>query len=106
MDIEMRFQQFVQAGLYLRGWSPKTASLYLQALACFLRFRQSLVEGTSDKTPTASPLTKAQLEAWLVWMRQQVRTAAGCNIYTCVFNSFCSWLNEQGLLKDKIKIKK
>jgi hypothetical protein len=39
-------------------------------------------------------------------MRQNGRTQAGCNIYTCVFNSFCSWLNEQGLLKEQIRIKK
>lgn len=47
-------------------------------------------------------LTKAHLEAWVIWMRQNGRTPAG-NLYTCVFNSFCSWLNEQGPLKIKIK---
>lgn len=27
-------------------------------------------------------------------------------MYTCVFDSFCSWLKEQGLLKETIKVKK
>ena len=35
MDIEKLFEQFIKAGLYLRGWSPKTASLYQQAFQCF-----------------------------------------------------------------------
>lgn len=103
--LQKHFENFVQSGLYLRGWSPKTASLYRQAFACYQRFQQSLV-GTGMSVPEGDCLNKAQLEAWVVWMRQSGRTPAGCNIYTCVFNSFCSWLNEQGLLKEQIKIKK
>jgi hypothetical protein len=94
MDLQKLFEQFVKAGLYLRGWSPKTASLYRQAFQCFHRFQESLRTGeTAQEIP--GPLTKAHLEAWLIWMRANGRTPAGCNIYTCVFNSFCSWLNEQ-----------
>lgn len=113
MDLHKLFGQFIQAGLYLRGWSPKTASLYQQAFLCFTRFQAAqrdsgaVAPADADLVVIASsPLTKSSLEAWVVWMRQQGRTPAGCNIYTCVFNSFCSWLNEQGLLKERIKIRK
>jgi len=109
--LTQQFERFINAGVYLRGWSPKTASLYRQAFQCYLRFQQSQRDA-GDSNPAGATvtercvITKAQLEAWLVWMRQSGRTPAGCNIYTCVFNSFCSWLNEQGVLKERIKIRK
>jgi integrase/recombinase XerD len=106
MGLENQFEQFVKAGLYLRGWSPKTASLYRQAFLCFTRFQESLGDSLESGSVRPDGLTKAYLEAWVVWMRQNGRTPAGCNIYACVFNSFCSWLNEQGLLKEHIKLKK
>lgn len=104
MSLESLFDQFVQSGLYLRAWSPKTASLYRQAFTCFQRFQQSLRSAVAENS--GNELTKAQLETWVMWMRQNGRTPAGCNIYSCVFNSFCSWLKEQGLMTQQIKIKK
>jgi hypothetical protein len=40
-------------------------------------------------------ITKAQLEAWIIWMRQNGRSPAGCNVYIRAMNAFCSYLVEQ-----------
>lgn len=69
------FQEFLKSGLYLRGWSPKTVLVYKRA---FTSFQQSQRDDTG--TPEGAPdISKAQLEAWIVWMRG--RTPSGCNIY-------------------------
>jgi site-specific recombinase XerD len=96
------FEQFIQSGLYLRGWSVKTPIVYRRA---FTSFQQSL-ESASDVSETdATFLSKAQLEAWVVLRRQAGMSAAGINIYIRAMNSFCSWLKENGHVKEQIKLK-
>lgn len=106
MSVEKLFEQFVQSGLYLRAWSPKTAILYRQAFQNFQRFQQSLRETPEPPNESGKVISKAQLEAWVVWMRQSGKTPAGCNIYICVFNAFSSWLKEQGHVREHLRLAK
>jgi site-specific recombinase XerD len=98
-----RFQQFVQSGLYLRNWSPRTAKTYGQALASYQRFQQSLGPALCDEG--APLLSKARLEAWIVWLRQQGLTPGGTNVYIRTFNSFLSWLHEEGHIDRHIRLR-
>jgi site-specific recombinase XerD len=102
MTLEKLFGDFIQSGLYLKGWSVKTPIIYRQALTSFQR---SLPEKTYQKTSAASPLTKAQLEAWIVNRRQAGMSASCCNIYMRAMNSFCSWLKENDHVKEHIVLK-
>jgi site-specific recombinase XerC len=109
MDLQKAFEQFIQAGLYLRGRSPKTPIIYRRELASFTSFQTSLREHLPDAAvgggPTTDSLTKAHLEAGVVSMRQNGMSPAGCNIYIRAMNAFCSWLLEQELLKSPIRLK-
>jgi site-specific recombinase XerD len=69
-------EQFLQHGLYLRNWSNTTIRTYRQGLACL-----------GIERPT-----KADLEAWVVGMRQRGLTPGGCNMYIRTVNSYLSWL--------------
>src|SRR5690349_25098080 len=54
------FERFIQHGRFLKNWSPKTIRSYRQA---FSSFQNSLPEGRTGSH------TKADLEAWVAWMR-------------------------------------
>ena len=84
MDVPIWFDQFLQAGFYLRGWSPKTAVIYRRA---FTSFWPSASPPRSDGHGHAA-LTKPALEAWVVEMRQRGLSPAGCNIYIRTMNAF------------------
>jgi integrase/recombinase XerD len=97
MDLEKRFAEFLQAGLYLRGWSHKTPVIYRRA---FASFQQSL-----GSEPVQGPIAKAQLEAWIVSRRQAGMSPAGVNIYIRAMNAFCSWLKENGYVAEHIVLR-
>jgi integrase/recombinase XerD len=89
------FDDFLKHGKYLRNWSPRTLRTYRQAWSSF----QSSLPGK------ASEPTKAQLEAWVVWMRERGVSPSGCNMYIRTMNSYLSWLHvEHGLEKLKLKL--
>lgn len=88
---------FLKQGLYLRNWSPRTVRTYKQAFSSFqaaLRDTGTLEESASRDLPQL--LTKSSLEAWVIWLREKGVSAGGCNMYIRTFNSFLSWLKEEG----------
>lgn len=109
MDVAKRFESFVQSGLYLRGWSTKTPVIYRRAFASFQQsLRCARCEGvppSATGVPGAVVITKAQLEIWIVWMRQRGLSPAGVNMYIRAMNAFCSWLKEQGDVSEHIVLK-
>ena len=64
MDLKKLFEEFVQAGLYLRGWSPKTPIIYRRAWASF----EASCAGVTS-------LTKPALERWIVSRRCSIPAA-------------------------------
>ena len=104
MELEKCFESFVQAGRFLKNWSPKTVRSYQQA---FTSFQQSLASSSADVVADAGRvvLTKAQLETWVVWMRQKGMAPGGCNVYIRGFNSFLSWLAEEGHTPTRLRLK-
>jgi integrase/recombinase XerD len=101
------FDSFIKEGRYLRGWSPRTAAIYEAAYANFTRFQQSLRQDASAMTGSGIPIpvSKTQLGAWIVWMREQGFTAGGCNVNIRSINSFLSWLNEEGHIENPLRAK-
>lgn len=80
MNIQELFADYIKSGLYLRGWSPKTAVIYQRAFASF----------------GAGELTKSNLEGWIISRRQAGMSPCGINIYIRAMNSFSAWLKEEG----------
>src|SRR4051812_36439693 len=105
------FEDFLRAGLYLKNCSPKTLRTYKQAWSSFSSFRQSLRESGSLNPgpildgPAVNSLSKAQLEAWVVWMRERGIAAGGVNMYIRTMNSFCTWLGEEGHTPQRLRLK-
>lgn len=103
MNLQNLFEQYLQHGKYLKGWSEKTPIVYTRA---FTSFQQSLAAGCKGTIcEDDAEINKAQLEAWVVCMRQKPLAPACINIYIRSLNSFCAWLKEEGHLKDEIKLK-
>ena len=50
-------------------------------------------------------ISKTQLDAFVIWMRQRGLTAGGCNMYIRTVNSFLSWLHEEGHVGQHLRIK-
>jgi integrase/recombinase XerD len=97
MDAPTLFEQFVQAGLYLRGWSPKTVVIYRRAFVSFTR--------SQDNAAGSTELTKVSFELWIVRMRQRGLSPAGCNIYIRAMNAFSSWLQEQNYIAEAVVLR-
>lgn len=95
MILKEQFDAYIKAGLYLKGWSPKTAVVYRRAFASV-----QLNQRGKDNV-----LTKAQLEAWVISMRERGMSPAGCNIYIRAMNAFSAWLAEEGHIPSAIKLK-
>ena len=86
-------EAFLKAGIYLRNWRPRTVSTYRQGLTC-------LYQTIPDPIPT-----KADLDGWVIAMRECGLTAGGCNMYIRTVNSFLSWMREEGQLDTHLRVK-
>ncbi len=69
-------ERFLQQGQYLRNWSATTLRTLRQGL-------NSLSSVVHDDPPT-----KANLEAWVIGLRQKGLTPGGCNMYIRTVNSY------------------
>ena len=101
MDLKHLFTEFTRHGKFLRSWSHRTAAIYLTAFESFTRFQESQCE--SDYT--SRTLTKAHLEAWVIWMRGRGHSGAGCNVHIRSMNSFLAWLKEQEHIPQGLRLK-
>jgi len=85
-------EDFLKAGLYLRGWSKTTLRTYRQAFGSLNRF------GLKE-------LSKSELEKWVIWLKENNVSAGGCNMYIRTINSFCSWLKEENHIETPLQLK-
>jgi len=88
-DLLPLHQKFLTAGAYLRNWSSTTLRTYGQAL---------------HRLGLARP-TKAELDAWVIRLRQQGLSPGGVNMYARALNSYLTWLHEDGHVDARLKIK-
>ena len=100
MDLDKLFEDYVNHGIYLRGWDSKTTAIYRRA---FENFREGLIGIPLEHE---SELSKTHLETWVVWMRKQERAPAYINIHLRAFNAFCHWLHEEGHTKQRLKLRR
>ena len=81
-------ESFVEQGLYLRNWSPKTVRSYRQAL-----------RSCPDE------LSKSSLNSMVISLRQRGLSAGGINVRIRAINSFLTWLHEEGHLSERLRLK-
>jgi integrase/recombinase XerD len=87
-------QSFLDAGKYLRNWSPKTVPTYQRALTVLC------------ETVPVENITQPALNAWVVSLRQRGLEPSGANCYIKAANSFLTWLHESGHLEKRLIIKR
>jgi len=84
-----RFDEFIRHGVYLRNWRPTTVRTYRQGLASL-----------GVEVPT-----KADLDAWVIRLRERGLTPGGCNMYIRTVNSYLTWLHEEGHTPTRLRVK-
>ena len=84
------FEKFIKEKEFLCGLSPKSLSSYRQAYNAYQRV-------LSNTALVSFPLpTKDSLKDFVVKMRESGINPGGCNSYIRSFNSFLTWLHENG----------
>lgn len=89
------FQQSLQSGIRTHGAGSVTSGPAPVEPGYYLQ----------DGAISHSAITKAQLEAWIVWLRTKGVTPGGVNMYLRTINSFLSWLASEGYSKDQLRLK-
>src|SRR5687767_7983346 len=90
------FEKFVRHGVYIKGWSTRTPDVYRRAYASLQQSLGDAPEGV---------ITRTQLQAWVIFMRERGLTPAGINIDIRSMNSYLTWLHEEGIVKEHLKLK-
>jgi hypothetical protein len=70
MNIALAADDFIKHGTYLRNWSPRTVATYTTGINALRR-----------AVGNDSELTKADLQHFVISMRERGLTAGGCNMY-------------------------
>jgi len=79
-------EAFIKHGVYLRNWSSRTVRTYRQGL--------NALEGViADE----HGLTKPNLAAFVIAMRERGQSPGGINMYARTINSYLSWLHAEGM---------
>jgi site-specific recombinase XerD len=90
MSLDQLVAQFIQQGIYLRNWSPKTVRTYQQSLC---------------RLPIALPLSKDTLNAAVIALRERGLTPGGINIRLRSLNSLLTWAHDEGHLSERLRVK-
>lgn len=94
MDLNGLFERFVKEKTFLLGVTPKTIRWYRQRWNAFTR-----TIGTPDV------LDRFVLNEFVIKLRESGIKPRSCNVYICSINSFPSWLWENNLISERLKIK-
>lgn len=93
------FKQFLKERIYLKAVTPKTRIWYESSWKAF----QASQAAIDEEIP--SSLTKARLQAFVVYMRDRGRRPRSVNTYLQALNAFAKWLHEESHAPERVRIK-
>src|SRR5687767_2695831 len=93
--LDQLFERFLRERTYIHNVMPKTCDWYQSAWQAFKR---------SQKV-TPSEITKADLLAFVVHLRERGVKPVSCNTGLRALNAFCRWLHEQGEAPALVKLR-
>lgn len=96
-SLDTLFQQFLRERRYLKNVSPDTLEWYEMAWATF---RRTPIEQPSEP----AQLTRANLEAFVVALRDRGLRPVTCNTWVKALNAFFRWLHQRGDVAALIKL--
>lgn len=91
MKFDHYFTQFTQERRYLKNSSELTIQFYKDSWKAYKRF--------------CSDINKQELTKFVVGMREAGTSPVTCNVRIRGMNSFLSWLHEQGVTTEHLRIK-
>lgn len=94
--MEQVFEQFVKDKTYIKNVTPKTISFYRQSFSAFRRSYRGELKDVS----------KADLNNFVVSLRERGMSPNGANCYVRGVNSFFSWCFENELIGAKLSVPK
>jgi integrase/recombinase XerD len=93
--LDQLFDQFLRERTYIYNVTAKTRDWYQSA---WHAFKQS-------QTLTPTEITKADLLAFVVHLRERGVKPVSCNTWLRAMNAFCRWLHEQGEASTLVKLR-
>jgi len=99
--LDSLFDQFLRERTYLKNVSPKTRVWYESAWKAF-KLSQPVDLATSEIS--AGALTRAHLSAFVVASRDRGLRPVSVNTWLRALNAYCRWLQEEGVLRERVKL--
>ena len=98
--LDQLFQQFLRERTYITNVTPKTLAWYESAWKAFKR-----AQSDAPPRPASAPLiSKADLQSFVVHLRQRGVRPVTCNTWLRALNAVCRWLHEQGEISLPVKL--
>ena len=95
------FEQFLRERTYIQNVTPKTLNWYQSAWKAFIASQAPVAE----RPPSAALIGKADLQQFVVILRERGVKPVTCNTWVRALNAFCRWLHEQGEVPDRVKLR-
>jgi integrase/recombinase XerD len=94
------FDQFLQQRTYITNVTPKTRDWYQSAWKAF-----NAAQAAAPPRPESAPLiAKADLQGFIVHLRERGLRPVSCNTWLRAMNAFCRWLHEEGEIPALVKL--
>jgi integrase/recombinase XerD len=95
------FHQFLRERIYLHNITPKTRDYYLTAWKAFERSRAT----AASRAPDAPVLTRADLQQFVVHLRERGVKPVTCNCWLRGLNAFGRWLHAEGKIPGPVRVR-
>ena len=98
--LDQLFQQFLRERTYINNVTSSTCEWYESAWKVFKASQAEV-----PARPASAPLiSKADLQHFVVHLRERGVRPVSCNTWVRALNAFCRWLHEQGEIPALVKL--
>jgi len=98
--LDQLFQQFLRERVCLHNITPKTREFYETAWKAFMRSRA----GLPRRDPSAPVITRADLQEFVIHLRERGVKPVSCNCWMRGLNAFCRWLHQEGEISTPLRL--
>jgi integrase/recombinase XerD len=99
-DLNSYFDQFLRERVYLHNITPKTREFYETAWKAFLRSHAT----APPRPPDAPVLTRADVQHFVVHLRERGVKPVTCNCWLRGVNAFGRWLHVEGKIPEPVRV--
>jgi integrase/recombinase XerD len=99
------FDRFLKAGSYLRNWSANTVHAYEHGWKHLAQWLATSPDADAADAVAGRFPRKAQIESFTLTLRAKGLSPAGCNVHLRTLSSFLSWLRDEGLTEERVRVK-